>query len=124
MARPLTVAATLAGADRPHEPRIRIETNRTASVFRIQGEALFFRVFTGSACVLAAGSRYGSFGITIQATRYAIKPTVGGQIASTTQIRRTNVTSTPRYLANPAQTPAIFRSSRGRLNLGNAGCEA
>src|SRR2546427_12658396 len=76
--------------------------------------ALFYVVVT---CWPAgAVSASGSFGITIHATIYAHRPTVGGIRATISHTTRTTVTSISKYSATPAQTPAIFRPVRGRTS--------
>src|SRR5438552_16580058 len=63
-----------------------------------------------------AVSASGSFGITIQATMYAHRPTVGGIRATISHTTRTTVTSISKYSATPAHTPANFRPVRGRTS--------
>src|SRR5207244_13189832 len=76
--------------------------------------ALFYVVVT---CWPAgAVSASGSFGITIHATMYAHRPTVGGIRATISHTTRTTVTSISKYSATPAHTPAIFRPVRGRTS--------
>ena len=53
--------------------------------------------------------------MTIHAIRYARKPTPV-MIATTSKTSRTRLTSKSKYSASPAQTPAIFRSVRGRTS--------
>src|SRR5579859_145077 len=66
------------------------------------------------------GTITGSSGMMIHAITYPINPIPPLATPSTSQTRRTSVTSTSRCRANPMHTPATLRPSRARSN----GCRA